>query len=290
LKRMKIIRSKETGFCYGVRRAIDILEKAAQQYGSLETLGPVVHNDQVTRRLDMLGIHVLNGIQNITGQVVAISSHGISPVAEAELRGRPVKLVDTTCPFVSRAQIAARRFAENGFFTLIYGEAGHPEVKGILGHARNKGLATLNISDIEKLEPMPKRLGILSQTTQIPENFNAFVKNVIDLGLRKDAEIRILDTICHDIRNRQSTSLDLASKVDLMLVIGGKSSANTRRLLELCSARTETHMIENAEEVDPLWLKGKNKIGITSGTSTPDFSIDEVIKRLEKLSVKTEKY
>jgi 4-hydroxy-3-methylbut-2-en-1-yl diphosphate reductase len=286
---MKIIKSKEIGFCYGVRRAIDMLEKAAQQYGSLETLGPVVHNDQVTRRLDKLGIHVINGIHDMTGQVIAISSHGISPAAEAELRSRPVKLVDTTCPFVSRAQIAARRFAENGFYTLIFGEVGHPEVKGILGYAQNNGLATLNSTDIEKLKAMPKRLGILSQTTQIPENFNVFVKKVIDLSLKKDAEIRILDTICHDIRNRQSMSVDLASKVDLIMVIGGKSSANTRRLQELCSARTETHMIENAEEIDPLWLKGKNNIGITSGTSTPDFSIEEVIRRLEKLSAKTDK-
>jgi 4-hydroxy-3-methylbut-2-enyl diphosphate reductase len=111
---------------------------------------------------------------------------------------------------------------------------------GILGYSQNKGLATLNYNDIENLKPVPKRLGILSQTTQIPENYNSFVKGVIDLALQKDVEIRILDTICHDIRNRQSMSLELASGADLMLVIGGKSSANTKRLRELCSTRTET--------------------------------------------------
>ncbi len=281
---MKIIQAKELGFCYGVCRAIDMLEKAAQQYGSLETLGPVVHNDQVSKRLDKLGIRVINNIQGITSPVVAISSHGISPELEADLRSKPVTVIDTTCPFVSRAQIAARRLAEAGCFMIVYGEAGHPEVKGILGCAQNKGLATLNCADIEKLNPLPRRLGILSQTTQIPENFNSFVKNVIDLALHKDAEIRILDTICHDIRKRQSLSLELASQVDLMLVIGGKSSANTRRLLELCSTKIVTHMIENAEEIDPLWLKGKNIIGVTSGTSTADSSIREVIKRLESLA------
>ena len=281
---MKIIKAKELGFCYGVRRAIEMLEKAASEYGSLETLGPVVHNEQVSNRLDKLGIHVIKNIQDVSSPVVAVSSHGISPDVESELRSRPVTVIDTTCPFVRRAQIAARRLSEASFFVVIFGEAGHPEVKGILGHAQNHGLATLVSSDIEKLNPMPRRLGILSQTTQIPENFNAFVKNIIDSTLKRDAEIRILDTICHDIRKRQSMSLDLASEADLMLVIGGKSSANTRRLLELCSTRTETHMIEKSEEIDPGWLKDKKQIGITSGTSTADFSITEVVQKLENLS------
>ena len=281
---MKIIQAKELGFCYGVCRAIDMLEKAAKQYHSLETLGPVVHNEQVSKRLDKLGIHVVNNIQEIKSSVVAISSHGVSSEVEVQLNSKSVTVIDTTCPFVSRAQIAARRLAESGFFIIIFGEAGHPEVKGILGHARNKGLATLDSTSIGKLQPLPRRLGILSQTTQIPEHFIAFVKNVIDIALQRDAEVRILDTICHDIRKRQSSSLELAAKVDLMLVIGGKSSANTRRLFELCAVKTETHMIEKSEEIDPLWLNGKQTVGITSGTSTADFSISEVIKRLEELS------
>ena len=281
---MEIKKAKELGFCYGVSRAIDMLEKAARQYGSVETLGPVVHNEQVSKKLDKLGIRIINNIQDITNPVVAISSHGISFELEADLRSKPVTVIDTTCPFVSRAQIAARRLVEAGFFVIIYGEAGHPEVQGILGYAHNKGLATLKGADVAKLNPLPRRLGILSQTTQIPEHFNSFVKNVIDLALQKDAEIRILDTICHDIRKRQSLSLELASEVDLMLVVGGKSSANTRRLLELCSSKIETYMIDNAEDIDPIWLKGKNSIGITSGTSTAGFSIKEVIKRLESLS------
>jgi 4-hydroxy-3-methylbut-2-en-1-yl diphosphate reductase len=282
--RMKIIKAKELGFCYGVRRAVEMLEKAAREYGSLETLGAVVHNEQVSKRLDKLGIHVIKNIQEIKSPVVAISSHGISPDIEAELRQKAATVIDTTCPFVRRAQIAARRLAEASFFVVIYGESGHPEVKGILGHAQNHGMATLDSKDIEMLEPTPRRLGLLSQTTQIPENFNNFVKNIIDSTLKRDAEIRILDTICHDIRTRQSMSLDLASQVDLMLVIGGKSSANTRRLLELCSTKTETHMIEKAEEIDAGWLKDKNRIGITSGTSTAGFSITEVVKKLKVIS------
>jgi len=283
--KMEIIKAKEIGFCYGVCRAINMLEKAATQYGSLQTLGPVVHNEQVIKKLDKMGIHVIKSIEDVTQPVVAISSHGISSVDYELLRSKTSKVIDTTCPFVSRAQIAARRLAEAGFFVIIFGEAGHPEVKGILGYAKNQGLATLNCADIDKLKNLPRRLGILSQTTQIPENFIAFVKNILDSTFQRDYEIRILDTICHDIRRRQLLSLELAAKVDLMLVIGGKSSANTRRLFELCSKNTETHMIETASEIDPVWLKGKSTVGVTGGTSTADISIQEVIERLEILSL-----
>jgi 4-hydroxy-3-methylbut-2-enyl diphosphate reductase len=283
--KMKIIKAKELGFCYGVCRAINMLEKAARQYGSLQTLGPVVHNEQVVKQLDKMGIHVIKSIEQVTQPVIAISSHGISSVEHELLRSRSLKVIDTTCPFVSRAQIAARRLSEAGFYVVIFGEAGHPEVKGILGYAKNQGLATLDSKDIEKLKILPRRIGILSQTTQIPEHFIAFVKNIFDLTLQRDAEIRILDTICHDIRRRQILSLELAKKVDLMLVIGGKPSANTRRLFELCFNKTETYMIETADEIDPLWLRGKNIIGVTSGTSTSDLSIKGVIERLESLSL-----
>ncbi len=283
--KIQIIKAKELGFCYGVCRAIDMLEQASKEYGSLQTLGPVVHNEQVIKKLDKMGIHVIKNIEDVTEPVVAISSHGISSVENDLLRSKSLKIVDTTCPFVSRAQIAARRLAEAGFFVIIFGEAGHPEVKGIMGYAKNQGLATLDSADIDKLRNLPRRLGILSQTTQIPESFIAFVKNILDSTLQRDFEIRILDTICHDIRRRQLLSLELAAKVDIMLVIGGKSSANTRRLFELCSKNTETHMIETAGEIDPIWLKGKNKIGVTSGTSTADTSIKEVITRLKALCI-----
>jgi 4-hydroxy-3-methylbut-2-enyl diphosphate reductase len=276
----RIEKASEIGFCFGVRRAIDILENKVAEHGKLETLGAVVHNEQVMQRLGEIGISVIQSVKEIKGKVVAISSHGVSPQIETELRAKRVEVIDTTCPFVRRAQIAARRLSEAGFFVVIYGEAQHPEVKGILGWANGKGIATLDVKNVTISHNIARRIGILSQTTQIPEKFTAFVKDMLDLALTKDVEIRILDTICHDIRKRQSISLDLANKVDLMLVIGGHSSANTKRLLELCSAVTETHLIDKVEEIDPSWLKGNQKIGITSGTSTSVQTIDEVLRRL----------
>jgi 4-hydroxy-3-methylbut-2-enyl diphosphate reductase len=277
----KIEKAEEIGFCMGVQRAIKMLEKAARENGNLETLGAIVHNERVMQKLSEIGVKVIYRPDDIKGEVVAISSHGVSPSIEAELRARKLKVIDTTCPFVRRAQTATRRLAEAGFWVVVYGEAEHEEVKGILGWAQGRGIATLDVTPFKKVEEPPCHLGILSQTTQIPENFIKFVKQMIELAFTKDSEFRIIDTICHDIRKRQMCSLALARKVDLMLVVGGRSSANTKRLQELCSAVTETYQIDSAEGIKRGWLKGKKHIGVTSGTSTAEEAIDEVVKYLE---------
>jgi 4-hydroxy-3-methylbut-2-enyl diphosphate reductase len=282
--KVKIIKAKETGFCFGVRRALSMLEKEAREHCRIEALGSVVHNERVTQRLSQMGIEVINSLDEIKSDTVAISSHGVSPEVEAELRSRKISLIDTTCPFVKRVQLAARKLAEAGFFVIVYGDAAHPEVKGILGWAPGKSSAALDARSFNSCQNIPRRIGILAQTTQVPENFVEFVKDTIDLTLRQDSEIRVLDTICHDVRQRQSFSLELAPEVDLMLVIGGLSSANTARLREICSKVTETYQIGGAEEINPEWLVGKKKIGVTSGTSTPEETIDEVLRRLEALS------
>ncbi len=280
---MKIEKTKEIGFCYGVKRAIDILERVARERGGVETLGAVVHNQQVLQRLAGIGVRVVPTIDDIRGNTVAISSHGVSPEVEEELRARHIDIINTTCPFVHRVQIAARRLARNGFFVVIYGDADHTEVRGVLGWAEGKGVATLDEKLVARLDPLPRRLGILSQTTQIPAYFTEFFKRLVDLVFTRDSELRVIDTICHDIRRRQAEALDLARRVDLMLVIGGRGSANTSRLTELCSTATETYLIETAEEIRPPWLHGKHLIGVTSGASTPEQTIDEVLSRLEGL-------
>jgi 4-hydroxy-3-methylbut-2-enyl diphosphate reductase len=280
---VKIEKTKEIGFCYGVKRAIDILERLARERGGVETLGAVVHNQQVLQRLAEIGVRVARHVDDIQGDVVAISSHGASPEVEEKLRARHIQVVNTTCPFVHRVQIAARRLARNGFFVIIYGDADHTEVKGVLGWAGGKGVATLDEGSVAKLDPLPRRLGVLSQTTQIPAYFIQFVKRLVDSVFTRDSELRIIDTICHDIRRRQAEALALAGGVDVMLVIGGRGSANANRLAELCSTATKTYLIETAEEIKPSWLHGKHHIGVTSGASTAEQTIDEVLSRLEGL-------
>jgi len=281
---MKIEKAHEIGLCFGVRRAISILEKVASERDGVETLGAVAHNQQVLQKLAEIGIRVAKDINDIQGNTVAISSHGISPQLEEEIRARHIDIINTTCPFVQRAQVAARRLAKSDFWVIIYGDADHPEVKGVLGWANGRGMATLDERFTAGFDHLPRHLGILSQTTQIPAHFAKFVKKLIDSALVKDSELRVIDTICHDTRKRQAAALELANKVDLMLVIGSHTSANTNRLAELCSATTKTHLVETAEEIQPSWLQGKHYIGITAGASTPEQTINEVLSKLEAMA------
>lgn len=278
---MTIKKADKIGFCFGVKRAIDILEKVARERGGVETLGAVVHNRQVLQKLSEIGVQVARNVEDIRGDVVVTSSHGISPQLEEEIRARHIEIISTTCPFVLRAQVAARRLAEAGFLVVIFGDAEHPEVMGILGWTKGKGIAALDDKFVASLGQIPRRIGILSQTTQVPTQFTAFIRKLIDTAFIRDSEMRLIDTICHDIRERQAAAIELAGQMDMMLVVGGHHSANTNRLAELCSQITKTHLIETAAEIQPSWLEGKRRIGVTAGASTDEQTVNEVLKSLK---------
>ena len=267
-----------------MRQAIDKLEKIARERTDVETLGAVVHNQQVLQKLADIGVKVVNNVEDISGDTVVTSSHGISPDLEERIRSRHNEVINTTCPNVKRVQTAAAKLVESGFFVIVYGDANHPEVKGILGWANNQGLATTDENAVTALDPLPSKLGILSQTTQVRSHFREFVKNIIDLTLRINTEIHIIDTMCNDLTDRQSAALELAQRSDLMLVVGGRSSANTNRIAELCARITETYLIETADDIQRDWLAGKQHIGVTSGASTAEETVGEVMKRLEAMT------
>ena len=279
-----IEKAGKTGFCFGVRRAINLLEKVARDRGGVETLGAVVHNQQVLQKLSEIGVKVVGNIDEIKGDTIVTSSHGITPEMEASIRKLHKEIVSTTCNNVQHAQSAAEKLAEADFFVIVYGDAAHPEVKGILGWAKNHGLATTDEKVVAALDPLPRKLGILSQTTQVPAHFAEFVKKIVDIALPKNAEIHIIDTICHDSPERQEAALELARRADLMLVVGGRSSANTNHIAELCAQVTETHLIETADDIQPAWLKGKKHIGVTSGASTAENTVEEVMNRLKEMA------
>jgi 4-hydroxy-3-methylbut-2-enyl diphosphate reductase len=280
---VEIEKARELGFCFGVRRAIKIVEKAAKEHQDVATLGPIVHNRLVVARLNDMGIGVIGDLNQIKGKAVAISSHGASPQLLSQIKDRQLQIIDTTCPTVRSAQRAIKKLAESGFGIVIFGESAHPEVKGLLGWADNKAIATLNGADLGNIE-LPKRLGILSQTTQGRPQFAEFVRNVINAVYPGVKEIRIINTLCEETQKRQAAALELARKSDVMLVVGGRNSANTKRLAEICSPIVATHLIETAAEIEKDWLSGKKHIGVTAGTSTPDEAIDEVVARLKELT------
>ena len=282
---MEIEKAREMGFCFGVRRAINILKKAARQYGGLETLGAAVHNQQVVAELAKAGVQVAESLDDLRGNIIAIASHGVGEQVMADIEARGLQLVDTTCPIVRSAQMAARGLAEAGFSIIVFGNADHPEVKGVLGWTGGKGLATLDTQAVTRLSRLPHRLGILSQTTQSPARFAEFVAMLVGSTLDRLSELRVVNTICGATRKRQAAALELAGRVDLMVVVGGRTSANTIRLTEMCAATgVGTYQVESAAEVKEAWLKGRRRVGVTAGASTPTQAIDEVVLRLDNIA------
>jgi 4-hydroxy-3-methylbut-2-enyl diphosphate reductase len=282
MAKVEVKKARELGLCFGVRRAIKLIDKAVKEQQEIVTLGPIVHNRLVVAKLADSGVKVVNTLDQVQDRVIAITSHGVPAQLLSQIQAKKLRVIDTTCPIVRSAQKAARKLAQAGLRVIIFGEATHPEVKGLLGWAGNNAVATLN-GEIAGLE-LPRRLGIISQTTQSPIKFVEFINEVIRAVFPDVQELRIINTLCQETRKRQEAAIELAEKSDLMIVVGGHNSANTQRLAEICSPMVETHLIETAAEIEKDWLSRKQHIGVTAGASTPDEAIEEVVHRLESLA------
>jgi len=281
--KVEIEKAHELGFCFGVRRAITIIEDVAREHGGIVTLGPIVHNQLVVARLAELGVKVVEGLDQVQHEIVAIPSHGIPLQLQSQIEARQLRTIDTTCPIVRNAQEATRKLAADGFRIIVFGDAHHPEVKGLLGWAGGNAVAATDASQVANLS-IPHRLGILAQTTQSYPGFIEFINRVITILWPRIQELRIINTLCRETLKRQQAALELAERSELMIVVGGRNSANTRRLAEVCSTLVETHLIETAAEISAHWLVGKKHIGVTAGASTPDEAIEEVMLKLESLA------
>jgi 4-hydroxy-3-methylbut-2-enyl diphosphate reductase len=283
MTKLDVKKAREFGLCFGVRRAIKIIDKAAREYQEIATLGPIVHNRLVVAKLADAGIKVVNELDQVHDSVIAITSHGVSPQLLLQMQARKLQVIDTTCPIVRSAQKAAKKLAQAGLRVIIFGEATHPEVKGLLGWAGSNAGATLNGAEIANLE-LPPRLGIISQTTQSHTKFVEFINEVTRAVFPDVLELRIINTLCRETQKRQEAAVELAGESDLMIVVGGHNSANTQRLAEVCSPIVETHLIETAAEIEKDWLLKKHHIGVTAGASTPDEAIEEVVLKLKSLA------
>ena len=280
MAKVEVKKAREFGLCFGVRRAIKIIEKATKEHQEIATLGPIVHNRLVVAKLAEMGIKVINELDQVQDRVIAISSHGAPPLLLSQIQARELRVIDTTCPIVRSAQKAAKKLAQAGLRVIIFGETTHPEVKGLLGWAGNNAIATLTGEKVARLK-LPRRFGIISQTTQSHAKFVEFINEVIRVVFPNVQEVHIINTLCQETQKRQEAAVELAGKSDLMIVVGGHNSANTKRLAEVCSPIVETHLIETAAEIQMGWLSGKQNIGVTAGASTPDEAIEEVVRKLE---------
>lgn len=263
----------ELGFCFGVKQAIDRAKEQADDR-TIYTLGSLVHNEKVVHDLSLLGIKPVKDLAQCSG-VVAITAHGAAPEIFEEAAERQLEVIDLTCPIVKKAQRICNTLVNRGFRVVIFGDATHNEVKGLLGWCEGKGIALLKSRTITAA----KRLAIVSQTTQNRKSFFSFAKNFLndDTGW---SELEVVDTTCQFVHRRQVEAEQIAQEVDIMLVIGSRASANTVNLANLCKRYCLTHHIEGVNDLQGLGtLEGH--IGVCAGTSTPLETIMEVVKEIE---------
>ena len=283
---MQIIRASEMGFCFGVRRAVEMMEEAVHQRGPLVSLGSVVHNPQVVEKLRRDGLEVITDVAQAGARPVAVTAHGVGPDVIERLAASGVEVIDTTCPIVTRSQQWAKRLSEEGFAVVIFGDPNHKEVRGVRGWAQGRVLVVASEPEVGPLpEDFPSRVGVLSQTTETEARFASFVKKLFEANMDRISELRVLNTLCHATTAQQAATMHLAGQVDLMVVVGGRDSANTRHLAVVArECGVETYHIETADEVRAEWLAGHECVGVTAGASTPDFVIDQVVGRLGALA------
>ena len=279
---MQIKLAKHIGYCFGVRRAIEMVEKALEEGPyPIWTLGPVIHNPVVVDELTQKGVRIADAISQVDAGTLILRTHGTT-LEERQKIPPAVHLVDATCPFVARAQKEAGRHAAAGTTVLIVGDKDHPEVKGIMSHAGPGALCIRNASEIDALpvQDIGVNIGLVAQTTSKKEDVEQVMKKLKKKGI----SVGLSNTICTATEERQQATRELAKECDLVLVVGGRTSANTRQLLRIakeCSA--EAYLVESAEDVLPEWFKGKRIVGVTAGASTPDRVIKEVVGKVEEL-------
>jgi len=272
------------GFCSGVRRIIGLVERLLQEPEELYCLGELIHNPEEVTRLRSLGLVTIRSLEELPrdgrGRRFLIRAHGISPQVRGEVERRGYEIVDGTCPLVAAAHRDVRRLVEEGYRLVIVGHRDHPEVQGLLGTVAGAGAAVEVVLEPEELRfPQGERLGLICQTTELPERFAA----VVAAAARRAHELRAINTLCRETELRQEATAKLARRVELMLVIGGHNSSNTTRLAEIASRYTRCYHIESSKGLERGWLLRKRRIGISGGTSTPERSIWEVKGEIERL-------
>jgi len=275
---MEIRLAQHSGFCFGVKRAIQIALDAADKDKPIYTLGPLIHNPQSVQNLEQHGILMVDKADDLHNSTVIIRSHGIT-LAERELLIKNGNtLIDATCPYVSKAQDHVRQLCAEGYPVIIMGDSSHPEVIAMLSYC--KGEIMVIGSPAELPDKDWQKLGVLSQTTKSMQTLQQLVSALVPMV----RELRLFNTICTATSLRQEASLALAAQSDLMIIIGGKNSSNTRMLSTLCAGITQTVHIETAGELNPELLCNKERIGLTAGASTPDYLIVEVYNKINELT------
>jgi len=278
---MEVLLAEEFGFCFGVERAVDMVEEAVTEGGTIRSLGALIHNAQEMERLETKGVTTINSPLEADAETVAvIRAHGVTPQVQRELEERAARVIDATCPFVTRVQHLAERAARDGRDVVVAGNPDHPEMIGVVGYAPKNTYVVRDAAEVAAL-PMLHAPLVVSQTTIKLQTFLEVAEAVRE---RADSEPQIVNTICSATRDRQDAARALAGEVEAFYVIGGRHSSNSVKLLAVCKEQCEkSFLIETPAEINPQDLAGLRRVGVTAGASTPNWLIDQVVERLRAI-------
>ncbi|MCH5336283.1 MAG: 4-hydroxy-3-methylbut-2-enyl diphosphate reductase [Campylobacter sp.] len=268
--------AKNYGFCFGVKRAI----KKAEQIKDAATIGPLIHNNEEISRLQKkFNVKTLQSIKDLSDEKKAIiRTHGITKQDLAELRKKDIEIFDATCPFVTKPQQICEQMSKEGYEVVIFGDENHPEVKGVKSYVSTKAYVVLDKSELENIK-LPNKIAVVSQTTKKVEQF----MELVNFLMLKVKEVRVFNTICDATFKNQEAITELSKKSDIIIIVGGKNSANTKQLFLIAKNHCEdSYLIETQNELEKSWFEGKKHCGISAGASTPDWIIKEVIGKIEE--------
>jgi len=277
---MKVFLAEYAGFCMGVQRAIDLANKTASEAtGPVFVLHEIVHNKSVVRDLEERGVGSVDCVDEVKAGTLIISAHGVSPDVIIKAREKGLTVVDTTCPLVSKIDRIVKRLASAGNTILLLGDKDHAEVKGLKGVAPDNTIVFRYEEEIDELPDIPGAVALVSQTTQNIKYFDKVVAKV----KKRYPQVEVYNTICDATEKRQGAALELGHKVDLMITVGSRNSANSKRLQEVAETVARSYLVDNAGELEPEWFRGVETVGVTAGASTPDVLIDGVIERIKQI-------
>jgi len=278
---MQVLLADEYGFCFGVERAVEMVEEALEQGETVRSLGPLIHNDQEMQRLGKHGVTTISEpVQIGRGETAVIRAHGVTPDVQRELEEKATKVVDATCPFVTRVQKLAARAADQNRHVIVVGSPDHPEMIGVKGYAPDHAFVIRDETEVANLPRLRKPL-VVAQTTI---KAKTFFDTAAAIRLKTDDEVQVVNTICSATRDRQEAARALAGMVDAFYIIGGRHSSNSVKLLAVCKEQCpKSYLIETEEEINDADLTGAERVGVTAGASTPDWLIEKIVKHLENI-------
>ncbi len=277
---MKIELAESYGFCYGVKRAINIAEK----HPNSVTFGPLIHNkDEIARLEKMHKVGLVETLEDAKKHdTVIIRTHGITKERLKTLKSEGKKIINATCPYVTTPQQIVEKMSKEGYSIVIFGDRKHPEIQGVASYSIDPEKTFIILSEEEIIGlPLGPKVALVAQTTRKPEAYQKIASKLV----ARVQELRVFNTICNATFENQAATEELAKKSDIMIVVGGKNSSNTKQLFHICQNNLEScYHIENSDEIDATWFEGKEHCGVTAGASTPDWIIQDVISKIEELT------